>query len=458
MDPIDIDPTPSGAGVRKKTVAASRSCRHCTPPPEDEFSCSWCGRSLLRERLKRLRDSMRDRTRRGADPVALRKATVDLMLAALTDPIDSVQNQATTHLRKLCATPSDAASLLAEVMRDAPERVRWRAVRALGLLVPDRIEELPLYLSALEDGDPRVCTWGQKELRAVGPHPEVLSGLLARLQGDSRRFRCRAAEALGELGSASDAVIDALAGALTDPDGAVRAAAVTALRELGRDARDAIPALLVTITDSNSHVRGCAIQAVYRLAERTDVSLAFKRLVRWSGVIVCLARGLQPGVALYDPALAVHPEGRVVDFRDEIDVLDRLPRELQDMTPEACRERLDLARLRALAVLSALQLRAPRAASALLEMLRHRGGPAAARTPPGPGDLENRSGPAVAPDAWILVFATAWQGLGPEAASAVPRLEAIGEHGNAFVRGVVAETLALLRGAPSDPRGQDPAG
>jgi HEAT repeat protein len=74
-----------------------------------------------------------------------------------------------------------------------------------------------------------------------------------------------AAMSLEQLGGLSEADVNALSAALTDPERAVRISVAQAIGSAGTAGRAAIPELKAALTDRDSGVRGAAAKAVKAL-------------------------------------------------------------------------------------------------------------------------------------------------------------------------------------------------
>jgi HEAT repeat protein len=107
----------------------------------------------------------------------------------------------------------------------------------------------------------------QKYRAALGEKEQVIKTLLLRLADKNEDFEVRglAALALGELGTASVQVVDALVGRLTDDNSQVRSNAVKALSKLGNTSVQVVDALLLRLADEDSLVRRYAADALGNL-------------------------------------------------------------------------------------------------------------------------------------------------------------------------------------------------
>ncbi|RJP32022.1 MAG: hypothetical protein C4536_06820 [Actinobacteria bacterium] len=153
---------------------------------------------------------------------------------------------------------------LKELLEDPGEEVREAALYALGRI--GTREALESMLDALNDGD----RWSQEKVaeaveEAGDESRRVLVGLLR--DGNPMR-RAFAAEVMGELGGAEEAVY--LEEALADEEVDVRARAADSLGRMRH--RLARPALLQALDDPAWQVRAQAVKALGGIGEEKDVS------------------------------------------------------------------------------------------------------------------------------------------------------------------------------------------
>ncbi|MCF3597073.1 HEAT repeat domain-containing protein [Planktothrix agardhii 1032] len=98
----------------------------------------------------------------------------------------------------------------------------------------------------------------------------VIEALLNALSDSNHGVRYYAAEALGKLGNASGTVIEALLNALSDSDDEVRLNAAEALNDLGNTSGTVIEALLNALSDSDDEVRQNAAEALGKLGKASE--------------------------------------------------------------------------------------------------------------------------------------------------------------------------------------------
>jgi len=89
--------------------------------------------------------------------------------------------------------------------------------------------------------------------------------LVKALDDDDRSVRSRAAEALGNLGAASEGVIDALIKALGEDDTGIRSSAADALGKLGTASEDVVNALTKALTDKDRYIASSVVEALDNL-------------------------------------------------------------------------------------------------------------------------------------------------------------------------------------------------
>src|SRR5262249_28336821 len=96
-------------------------------------------------------------------------------------------------------------------------------------------------------------------LHEIGP--DTLDHLLALLQDGDTSIRLSAVQLLAEFAERKEAV-EALVGALKDPQGKVRAAAAVVLIQLGPRADAALPGLLLSLKEGNWELQTQAFAAI----------------------------------------------------------------------------------------------------------------------------------------------------------------------------------------------------
>jgi HEAT repeat protein len=134
-----------------------------------------------------------------------------------------------------------AVPLLVTVLRDDPDdQLRFVAAAFLPNAAPAPAEVLPVLLETLEDPDLRVRGAAIGALGDIGTGSPEVSEALAALVSDaaeSPRARCRASDSLKAIGARSEKVVAALRGAAEDPNEYVRQAAAEALKTIAGRAR-----------------------------------------------------------------------------------------------------------------------------------------------------------------------------------------------------------------------------
>ena len=234
--------------------------------------------------------------RRLADRHAVAAVWAAPVLTALkaTEPRE-VRLAALRALRVLTPTPTDAASVVAPLLREEDAEIRGEALRTFVALRPPSEVVLPALLAAAEDPHEFVRTVAAA---ALVPHlkeaPDRVVPALARMftadaPSDLRR---EIAEALGAEGSAASAAVPALATALDDSDDRVCSAAASALARiggpgiaalevrlgaedperraltvngLGDGGKAAVPVLVRALVDESARVRCAAVMALGRV-------------------------------------------------------------------------------------------------------------------------------------------------------------------------------------------------
>ena len=99
---------------------------------------------------------------------------------------------------------------------------------------------------------------------------EVIQGLLTALKDVDKDVRFKAVYALGQLGRASDEVIQGLLAVLKDANERVRSSAAVVLGQLGRTSDEVIQGLLAALKDSDRNVCGDAVLALGQLGRASD--------------------------------------------------------------------------------------------------------------------------------------------------------------------------------------------
>ena len=142
---------------------------------------------------------------------------------------------------------------------------------------------MPALLAALPKAGPRVRKYIVFALGEIASDDEAVRQALADGVADPDVYvRINAVEALG-LKAASPVTVAALSAALADPEDEVRFNAALSLARLGPDAAAAVPALAAVLEDGNRYVVGYAIEALERIAtpDALAVLLPCLKTARW---------------------------------------------------------------------------------------------------------------------------------------------------------------------------------
>ena len=184
-------------------------------------------------------------------------------------------------------TPATAA--LIEMLNDSSERVREKAVEALGEIGEDarkagqNTDAIAIGLAAaLSDPAERVRREALEELEDVRPtSPEsfavVVPALIARRTIGSSRERSdvldvlgRIGEKLAEKGQPTATIRDALIASLTDNSSKVRTNAIEELSDMHDNSDETLAALRGALTDSSKSVRRAAQKAIRRIEKASQ--------------------------------------------------------------------------------------------------------------------------------------------------------------------------------------------
>lgn len=204
----------------------------------------------------------------------------------LADESRGVKQQFLDFLEEL-GTPATAA--LIEMLNDSSERVREKAVEALGEIGEDarkagqNTDAIASGLAAaLGDPAERVRREALEELEDVRPtSPEsfavVVPALIARRTIGSSRERSdvldvlgRIGEKLAEKGQPTATIRDALIASLTDNSSKVRTNAIEELSDMHDNSAETLAALRGALTDSSKSVRRAAQKAIRRIEKASQ--------------------------------------------------------------------------------------------------------------------------------------------------------------------------------------------
>ena len=204
----------------------------------------------------------------------------------LADESRAVKRQFLDFLEEL-GTPATAA--LIEMLNDSSERVREKAVEALGEIGEDarkagqNTDAIAIGLAAaLSDSAERVRREALEELEDVRPtSPEslavVVPALIERRTVGSSRERSelldvlgRLGEKLAEKGQPTATIRDALIASLTDNSSKVRTNAIEELSDMHDNSAETLAALKIARTDSSKSVRRAAQKAIRRIEKASQ--------------------------------------------------------------------------------------------------------------------------------------------------------------------------------------------
>ena len=204
----------------------------------------------------------------------------------LADESRGVKQQFLDFLEEL-GTPATAA--LIAMLNDSSERVREKAVEALGEIgeaarkAGQNTDAIASGLAAaLSDPAERVRREALEELEDVRPtSPEslvvVVPALIARRTIGSSRERSdvldvlgRIGEKLAEKGQPTATIRDALIASLTDNSSKVRTNAIEELSDMHDNSAETLAALRGALTDSSKSVRRAAQKAIRRIEKASQ--------------------------------------------------------------------------------------------------------------------------------------------------------------------------------------------
>jgi HEAT repeat protein len=182
----------------------------------------------------------------------LKKATDQEQLVPLIDEIAQAGQNAKPALVNLVALTSHGH-----------ERVRWHAARAVGLIGEDALEEIPVLVALLGDGDPIVVAQAAAAIsniraddertalpeRDAALYASTIAPLTKTAVHADPRARRAALRALRSLHTSPRALAELLAKQLADADASVVLPALHTLADMGDDA---VPLLVESLKDPKS--------------------------------------------------------------------------------------------------------------------------------------------------------------------------------------------------------------
>lgn len=171
---------------------------------------------------------------------------------------------------------------LSAVLRDGQSHASKLAAYGLSVAGEGAVPELT---EALDNAKPEVVNRAAFALGELGGLSAAAVPKLAKLlrEHDNTEVRRTIAETLGMIDGNGDVAVDALIGALRDPDDQVRFTAGLSFIRLGPAASQAIPALEKSLDDANRYVRGHAALALQAIGTAEANRLLFRELfnLRW---------------------------------------------------------------------------------------------------------------------------------------------------------------------------------
>jgi HEAT repeat protein len=198
---------------------------------------------------------------------------------ALNDPDQKVRHRAIYALGMMGEDAGEAAPSLAAIMLDDPDSdIRSAAALALSKMAPASRSVVPALARALDDDDALVRMNAANALlrlrRDARPAVPALIQAMREKRNESNagRFTVSIQEtvtlALGHASAGSDEGVPALLEALDrPPNDSVLYSAIQALGDVGPEARAALPRLRELANDSNPAISGLAREAIRKIGE-----------------------------------------------------------------------------------------------------------------------------------------------------------------------------------------------
>lgn len=184
-------------------------------------------------------------------------------IAADTDAL--VRAQVIFALGRLAASDKASLEVIVAHLTDPDVGVRRASMRALQMIKADRQVTIPLVVKLLQDADPNVAARALATIAEGGA--EAVPALTAALEHPEARYW--AALALSEMGAAAKPAVPALVKTLADDRPEVRLQSTIALAEIGPDSQPAVPALIKLLADPFESVRSSAAFALGRIGDKS---------------------------------------------------------------------------------------------------------------------------------------------------------------------------------------------
>jgi HEAT repeat protein len=228
------------------------------PPPEFQKHVA----NLIRQLGA---DKFQDREAAARDLEAAGPAALDQLRQA-TKSTDLEIARRAADIIPIVERNAEIAALIQIVAKDPESSKRWRAAEQLGYHGKHAAAAFPVLLEAVKDEYPLVRYAAVMALARVDASraiPKLIDIVKGPLGYDV--LACRAAVALGEIGSPAVAAVPALVEALGSKEKVVRREAAHALGLIGGDHPKQVSALLKALDDAELEVRLRAVEAVGRM-------------------------------------------------------------------------------------------------------------------------------------------------------------------------------------------------
>ncbi len=218
------------------------------------------------------------------------------------------------------------------------------------------------------------------ELVKQNRHRQRIRRLVDELKLPDAEGRCRAAEALGEIGPDADGAVSALISSLKDPELEVRESVASALGKIGEAAEAAVPRLSERLRDEQEAVRAAAACALGRIGPVAAVAIPdlIEMLKDEKESVVSSAIGalgrIGPVAESAVPALVEAMKDEQLEIREAAaEALGRIGSSAAETTPALLDTLKDDVESVRRAAVEALQKMGASAASVLIELLRNEG-------------------------------------------------------------------------------------
>lgn len=207
------------------------------------------------------------------------KPAVRTLLDAVTDDSDQTRQCAIAALSTIGPATDEVVPALVHALGDDSYPVRWGAHTALRTFGASVLPELLESFDSVESIKHRqhiVELIGEYRADALDAVPQLVAILSAPIDKPSNEdyyFRAACAEALGKIGPMHESVIPTLIDALESRYPNVREAAARGLWNIGPPARDAVPALLATLDKNSSSSTAAAVNALCAIGVDPEIAV-----------------------------------------------------------------------------------------------------------------------------------------------------------------------------------------